>query len=274
MYSAIKNRACNALFLFFLFWYIINNDMVKYFIFVFLFLLASLLLMQFFIGVPRVYRYPVQETPVPHLYEDASRPIRKITVFAFYFIPKNKAESMIENWQEVLENNLLKLKEFHTLQFQNTSRLAYEMYPAPIIGEEENLFYDTDVTQHGNPEALKNISEEIDRRVFDSAGDLFISDFVRKNNRDYLSRIIMYEGVGASGGSDTALVSRTFLADLRYRAIAASTLAHEFYHTLGIPDAYEIPTSIPTSEDIMGLGRARPIEKTYINRATVKKMGL
>lgn len=247
--------------------------MIKYLIAVLVVIFGILALIYLFVGVPPVYREEIPEIKTPHLYNNSAGTIARIKITAFYFIPKNKTDFIIEDWREVLEQNLRKLQQFHSLQFQGRSLIIYEIYPEPIFGREESVFYDTEITQFGNPQGLRNVASEIKERVFTPAGDLYRSDFAQKGE-DFYSSVIMYEGVGASAGEDAAFISSTYLFNQEYKEFGTSVLAHEFYHTIGIPDAYEIPTSVPTSGDIMGSGRFQPIEKTYLARSTLKALGL
>lgn len=214
--------------------------------------------MYFWIGVPTVYKSEAPPQKTPHFFEDPKRSIANIQLIAFYFVPKNRKDRAAPDWKEALERNLKKLVLFHQLQFGGASKLEYEIHPEVVLGEEDNIAYDTDVTQHGNPEALKRIAEEMERRGFGGGRAMFI----------------MYEGVGASGTDGVALVSRVFLTDPRYKDTGATILAHEFYHTLGLPDEYDTETAVAFSDDIMGLGRERPLDRTFIKKDSLGKMGI
>ena len=69
------------------------------------------------------------------------------------------------------------------------------------------------------------------------------------------------------------LLNREFLAGI-HGSFGGSILAHEFYHTIGIPDSYIPPKAVPTSQDIMGLGRFKPLNKTYLSHESLKELGL
>lgn len=237
--------------------------MIKYFLAIFVLIAGALFAMYFWIGVPRIYKEPVPHLQQPYYYRDKQTSISEIKITALYFVPKNKTGAAISDWKEKLEKNLKKLQKFHSLQFQGRSNVSYEIYPEPVAGFEENIFYDTDVTQHGNPEALRRITEELERRKI----------FSPEERGAYPVLAIMYEGVGASGGGNTALVSRVFLADPRYELSGAAVLAHEFYHTLGVPDAYDLVTAAPLSDDLMGLERRGVLERAYLDKAVLKEMG-
>jgi len=279
--------------------------MFKYLTIVLILIFAALAWMYFGIGVPAIYSEKFLSPPVLHTYTDSSQSIKEIKLYAFYFIPRNKTERTVPGWQDLLGENLEQLKAFHSLQFQNRSHITYDIYPEPVVGLHESLVYDTEVTQNGNPYALLNIAEELEARAFDPSGDLFISAFTQRSKEAYPILFIMYEGVGASGGiiqesdSDSSglsaeegdafhsivfpastesvdgffLLNREFLAGV-YGVFGTSFLGHEFYHTLGIPDAYMASSAIFTSPDIMGSGRRKPLEKTYLENKTLKKLGL
>lgn len=279
--------------------------MFRYLVIVFVFIFAVLALMYFWIGVPKVYRSASPELNQPYIYNNPEQSIKDIRIAAFYFVPRNKAKLQIENWKQILEAGLQELREFHSLQFQGLSAVSYEIYADPIIGLEDNLSYDTEVTQRGNPRALINIAEELEARVFRLEGDLFSPDFAKHSESAYPVLFIMYEGVGASGGviyeselesvSDIArevglpesvifkvnvestdgffLVNREFLAGTHGPA-GTSVFAHEFYHTIGVSDGYDEETAVAQTPDIMGLGRTKPLDKTYLSNETLSHLGL
>lgn len=282
--------------------------MFKYLIITIAIIFGALFSMNFWIATPKIFRGSLPEAGIPHLYKNPDKNIDKIKIFVFYFVPQDKKQKIIvEGWQEIIEKNLKILQKFHSLQFQGRSKIVYKIYPKAVVGLRDSLDYDTAVTQYGNPRALISISEELEKRVFKKDGDLFLSDFFGISSDEYPVTGILYEGVGSIGGtiheSDSSknrkdiekefgllgsvifdvdvdltqgffLLSRLFLTDQQYADFGATLFAHEFYHTLGIPDAYEnFPKDKPVSQDIMGLGRERPINKTYISRSTLKDLG-
>lgn len=236
-------------------------------------------------GVPQVYKEIYADAAHPHHYEDPARALEAIEIAAFYFVPRNREVSQIPNWHTLLTNALEDLQKFHAVQFQGRSRVRFFIYPYPVIGRQDGMFYDTENTGRGNPQALRNIAFELHERAFSPEGDLFSPDMfspamaegyrtAQDADGTYPVILILYEGVGSSGSENVALISSTFLADLTYEAFGPTLLTHEFYHTLGIPDGYDLLTATPFTSDIMGLGRLRPIEQAYLSGETRKKLGL
>ncbi len=247
--------------------------MNKLLLFILLVISATLAVIYIAAGSPQLPSETLPEGGPLHYYHNGEVPIEKIHALVLYFVPKNKTASAIPDWREILEPPIKALQRFHAFQFQGRSLLTYNIYPRPVIGRQDNMFYDTEITQHGNPEALRRTAQELEERMMKPGGDLYNPYWAITEPGVYRVTIVMYEGVGASGGGNTAFVSRIFFSDPRWRDIAATTLAHEFYHTLGIPDAYELEEGIATSQDIMGLGRTRPLEKTYLERNTLYQLG-
>lgn len=248
--------------------------MVKYFLLLWVVIAGALISMYRWVGVPPVFKEPRPAVRVPHHAQNPSQGLGEVILTLFYFVPRNKTALSDSQWRPLLEAHLEQLRAFHHLQLQGRSRLGYEVYPRAIIGREENLVYDTDTTEHGNPEALRRIAGELEKRVFRPEGDLYQAAFGRVPEAGYRVMAILYEGVGASGSENAALLSRTFLTEPEYQAASTSLLAHEFYHTLGLADAYDLKTAVAKSQDLMGLGRNQPIESTYLGRSALEALGL
>lgn len=279
--------------------------MIKYIIGVLLLIAAALSWMIWGIGVPNIYSEAYPQLTTPHLFNTPDRSVENIHIFAVYFVPSDKTYRQVSDWRMLMESNLKQLSDFHKLQLQGHSQISYSIYPEIITGFSDALSYDTEVTQSGNPRALVSVSEEIEARVFNPGGDLFKDLFIQKDDDEHRILFIMYEGVGASGGIihqsklETAeevtasldlpesiifvvdienvdgffLLNREFLSGVE-GAYGETLLAHEFYHTLGIPDFYLAPKDVATSQDIMGEGRGRPLRQTYLERDILKQLGL
>ena len=286
--------------------------MIKYIIIVLVLIFTTLIFMYVTVSSPSVYREIVLFPTNPHVYNNPDHSIKNIKIVVFYFIPKDRVTSQLIDWKETFDSSLKKLVAFHSLELHDTSHIRYAIYPEPVIGFEQGSIYDTDVTEHGNPQALKHVAQEINARVFDPAGDLYHQDFSTTRKEEYSVLLILYEGVGASGGiiyhSETGSVSeiaqeldlsksivhpikiktidgflllnRKYVSTTQDSDMGITVLAHEFYHTLGVPDGYDAVeengtlVGVSTSNDIMGIGRTRSIDTTYLSNEVLKKLGL
>lgn len=225
--------------------------------------------------------------------EEAS--LFSIRIKAFYFIPRDINKPLDADWKNILQEALLNLKKFYEFELRQGISITYDIYPAPITGDKEHRDYDGRDTSRGNPNALVAIHNELIRRAIRSDGDLYLKDFSASDLKDYEVMAILYEGAGASAmlsgqgpaneyGPDVVviqkeelpafLVSKFFLVSPTYEDYGLSIFAHEFGHTLGLTDSYNLETGQPLSDDIMGAGRFRPISGTYLSDETKSKLGL
>lgn len=232
-----------------------------------------------------------------HYADNPSIPLSSVSIRAFYFVPQDQKGSLDPSWKELLSQALAELKEFYQFQLRETLTINYDIYPEPVIGLSDHRIYDGDNTSRGNPNALTAIHKELYTRAFTNGGDLFgnLPSPQEKNTHEVIA--ILYEGVGSSAmltveptennilpADDVVvlknderpafLVSRSFLAYASYAEFGKSIFAHEFGHTLGLPDGYDPTTSQPTTDDLMGAGRFRPLTATYLSQETKKKLGL
>lgn len=259
----------------------------------------------FFASREEVEPPPLSE-PIPHFYKDPTRPIETIRLKVVYAVPKNKTRDLYADWRPRLEGALDEAARFHHLQFRGLSKIVYDIFPEPVVLKNDNRFYDTDRTDLGNPKALIAVGEEIEERVLRSGGDLTREDFRETEEGEYPVLGLLYEGVGAAGGviyeselesvSEIAarlgipesvvykvdittvdgffILNRKFLSDAPERKLGSTLLYHEFAHTLGVPDEYDIGSDVPYTNDVMGAGRKKPIDATYLERGTLRELGV
>ena len=149
------------------------------------------------------------------------------------------------------------------------SALRYAIYPKPVAGIESSAFYDGFNTANGNPGAIKKIFLETAPRVFNPNGDMYDAKFTRRQSDELPIRVFVYQGVGASSGVLSVIMSYDYFTKTNY---GATTLYHEILHNLGVPDEYDYVTGNDYSDDIMGGGRTKPISQTYIREEIKKQM--
>ncbi len=242
----------------------LSKHSLKVLVFLIVFFVAIILL-QNFRGGGQDFINPMMSGKSANFYKKPEISVAKIKLKVFYVVPKDKTNSIYANFYSVTEKALKEAVDFHRSQFRKYSELTYDIYPEPLFMSEDSLFYNTENTNHGNPEGLRNIIPEIERTK---------TDFLKHNKDEFLVIGVIYEGVGASGAEEAFLLSRTFLSEDQYQPIASTFLYHEFGHSLGLPDQYDLETGVPYSNDIMGGGREKPIDINYIDKDLLKEMGV
>jgi len=221
-------------------------------------------------------------------------------------VPKNLKNKTDPNLINALEDHLNKVVRFHEIQFRGLSKLKYEIFPQPIVLREDNGFYDTANTNKGNPEALLRISQEMSDRILTKGGDLYDEQFAETESGEYPVMGLIYEGVGASGSaiyesdlnsaaeiakrlgipeSEVRIVgikgiqgffilNKEYLTKPEYAFYGDTLFYHEFGHTLGLDDSYNQETNQPFLMDVEGGGRNKPLDLTYIDRSSLRDMGV
>lgn len=284
--------------------------MALYFIAVLLFITATLGWMYKGIGVSVRRENARPARSAPHFYQNQDRSIEEIRIAAFYFVPKDKKGEIASDWRARLDRALTRLGAFHKTQFQARSRVRFLVYPEPFDGLGDTRSYEATSTDRGNPVALIRAGEELDRRVLRPGGDRYRPDMASHLKKGYPVMALMYEGVGASGGiiaesrsqsvekiatelgvpeslvylvniesvDGFFMLGRDYFTQAQEEPFAATLLAHEFYHTVGIPDSYEYVPALSHLErasttDLMGAGRYVPLERAHLDRETLDDLG-
>lgn len=199
-----------------------------------------------------------------HFYKEPAISLRQIRAQVVYAVPSDRApDAAVNAWPAFVTTTLAEMVRFHTLQFRGLSALQYELVPEPFRLDNDHLWYDSSSTNRGNPHALEAVTRELERRrpLPSAPGEFPV-------------RLIIYEGVGASGAEGAALLSRSFFTNEQYAPIRSALFYHEFGHTLGLPDQYDAASNRLFSNDLMGGGRFKPLPTDYLDPALLADMGL
>jgi hypothetical protein len=248
--------------------------MIRYIIGTLLGIAGIVASLYFFVGVPRVYDDTYQGTRTPHIYDDPDQAIERIHITALYFVPTDRVLAQRTNWRTILEEKLTELADFHTRQFAYTSSISFEILPEPVYGLQESGAYGTDAIHFGNPSEMKRIITEL-RPTMQKVGGA---------PEAYEVIVVMYEGIGAASTENISLISRQFLTELPYAEFGTTYLAHEFYHSLRVPEGYaeayvsfennqKNRIEVLSSSDVMGRIQV-PITNTYLSRDSLSRMGM
>jgi hypothetical protein len=209
----------------------------------------------------------VSQTTYFHYFGVPAVKVPHIKLEVMYVVPGD--QDVDPRFREVLASALSDVQRFHLREFANLSSLRSVLYPSPIRGWEPSSFYDGSDTGSGNPGAIRRIFNETAARVYNPDGDLYDAAFVKRKDNELPVRVFVYEGVGASSGVLSAIVSYDYFTKTDY---GATTLYHEVLHNIGVPDAYDYFTGVSHADDIMGAGRTRPILETYVREEIKRKL--
>lgn len=248
--------------------------MQRYVIGTLVFIALALIFLIVFYGSTPVMPAPIFLPVQPHAFGSAAESIAEIQLTAAYFVPQDIPPVPTEQWHGLLERELIRLQQFHAVQFRERSTINYTIHPSVIRGALTHEAYDVDILQHDNPAVLHPIAGEAAQTL----------SLQLNGGPPYHVLLVLFEGRGAGGSKHLSLISRDFFERADTRAYVGTFLAHEFYHALGIPDAYTTVSKVYTedvsvevesiqSQDIMGRVRV-PLEEMHIAPTTLTSMGL
>ena len=212
---------------------------------------------------PTPIRSAQQPAATPHVAGDASLLLARVILHVVYVVPRDRTMLAWNGWEEKARPALEAVRAFHRLQFRGLSELTYEFVPGMVIGEQDGAVYDSSDTARGNPHAWQAIREELDRRMP-----------LPTDKQTFHVRAVLYEGVGALGGENQIFISSAYLRNASTGFDPASVMYHELGHAFGLEDAYDYEHGAPSNEDIMGLGRQKPIGQAYLSDTAKKLLGI
>lgn len=257
-----------------------KNKNIIYFV-----IAASFLLAVFLIVRQRGVSHVAGPSATAHHAQIKSISLTDTRIDAFYFVPKDFSDSQDPEWKKHLERALADTKLFYERQVGGGMTIQYNIFPTPIIGKEDSSFYNGADTSKGNTSALLSVYAEINARIQPNVnvdGNVF-----SRTGGTFHPSVILYEGVGASAmllldkapkdlpkshvvavddsTPPAFLISDYFFTGEAYKDYGVTIFAHEFGHIIGLMDAYNGDDGFSTGEDIMGMGRFKPLNATYLD---------
>src|SRR3989338_1971870 len=212
------------------------------------------------------------QLPKLHYYDNPNVSLERVHIQAFYLVPRKSLNGYTLSWKEDFTGALEELKKFYESQFGNSSELTFSLLDIPVVAPNE--FVDSLPT--GLRRATLVDLEPIDKFIADnitkSSAPFYRKAFVDIPNNAYAVKVIFVEGVSAVGSEGMLLLSRNYITDPAI-GYGTSVLAHEFGHTLGMPDLYDYETYEEYSDDLMGSGRYRIINYVYFGDDIKIRMG-
>src|SRR3989344_1559069 len=208
-----------------------------------------------------------------HYYDNPSISLERVHVQAFYLVPRKSLNDFTLSWKEDFTGALEELKKFHESQFGNSSELTFSLLDIPVVAPNE--FVDSLPTglRRATLVDLEPIDKFIEDNITKSSAPFYRKAFVDIPNNAYAVKVIFVEGVSAVGSEGMLLLSRNYITDPAI-GYGTSVLAHEFGHTLGMPDLYDYETYEDYSDDLMGSGRYRAINYVYFSDDIKRRMGI
>lgn len=253
-----------------------------------------------------------------HFFEDPVIDLTQIKVNVFFFVPRNLTYgNVLKDYFNLIESGAFyggdtgaaldvnaltekltsrtfpAMQEFHEREFGSDLKLEFAVYPKTIYGFEEDRFYQSDLREVPPREVMNKINSELRNRVFTKTGDLYDQAFVKLDDNEYTTNVIIYAGFPPMSDdvhgqtiftpAFTNYSKSTFLVfspllEPRATFNADSMIYHELLHTLGVPEQYNVFSLdffIERNEraDIMGRGSDKSLLNTYIGEDIKRKMG-
>lgn len=227
-----------------------------------------------------------------HLYDNEQVSINKVLIRLYYHVPQDKKNIIIDDWQKIFANSMLKIKEFFQLQFAYNMELDYEIYPE-IIYSDHDLNYFIDLLKEDYEKELAEpytgsaLVEEIINDVKDKLAVNEKWDLSAKEVDGYyiVNLLVLAFDVTTLEGynkqipglndeeNNSVVMSYIFTSD-EFKDFHESIICHEIGHGLGIAEFYSFQDNKISSYGVMGGGITRMLQNNYLDNQIKEKMGL
>ncbi|OHA47031.1 MAG: hypothetical protein A3A80_01225 [Candidatus Terrybacteria bacterium RIFCSPLOWO2_01_FULL_44_24] len=208
-----------------------------------------------------------------HFYEEPEISLEKIHIQAFYLVPETLQVNMPASWKDDFTKALIKIREFHSAQFKNSSNITFSLLETPVLTQDEIIASIPVGIDRPSRVDLTKIDQFIESKILTPGAFFYRSNFAEIPPGAFVVKLIFLEGPAALGAEGIAILSRSYFTDpvVNY---GTSFLYHEFGHALGMPDLYDSESGETFSDGIMGSGRYRYIDYVHLDQDIKVKMGI
>jgi len=229
---------------------------------------------------------PVKETVKLHLYDNQEVSINQVLIRAYYFVPEDKGDFIMNDWQQLFSRSLENVSAFYQLQFAYNMEMDFEIYPEIIYSEQTADYFESLIKQdyseelkqpHSPSLTLKEIVDELQEKIDleEKQGDFYLINLFFLNlGRNSIEVKEEKEIYGLNDEKNNCLVIANAFSNEEIRSFYESIVAHEISHGLGVPEAYLYSSDKVDSYGLMGVGFTRRLENNYLDDEIKKEMGL
>ena len=218
-----------------------------------------------------------------HLDNNEQVSINKVLIRLYYHVPQDKKNIIIDDWQQIFTNSMLKIKEFFQLQFAYNMELDYEIYPE-IIYSDHDLNYFMDLLKEDYEKELTGpyTGSVLVEEIINDVRDLLakeIDDYYIINLFVLASDVTTLEGYnrqvpGINDEENNSVVMSYIFTNDEFKDFHESIICHEVGHGLGIAEFYSFQDNRISSYGVMGGGITRILQNNYLDNQIKEKMGL
>lgn len=222
---------------------------------------------------------PVKERANLYLYDNEEVSINQVFIRGYYFVPKDRGDFIINNWQKVFSRSLENVSAFFEFQFVDNMIMDFEIYPEIIYSDQTADYFEDLIKQDYSEEIKQPHSQSLTLEEINSEVQEKIN--IKEKKDSYLINLFFLSldknennMPGFNDEGNNCLVMADVFSEKEMINFHESIIAHEIVHSLGVPDFYSYTDDRIESYDLMGNGYFRRLENNYLDDEIKRKMSL